>query len=89
MDHWSAVLPIEILEVTYEELVANQEKRTRELLDFCGLDWEPACVVPHLNERPVESASRWQVRQPVYTSSVCRWKNYASHISPLLDGPRL
>jgi len=89
MNHWKTVLPIEIFDVTYEELVTDQEKGTRELIDFCRLDWEPTCAVPHLNERSIQSASRWQVRQPVYLSSIGRWKNYERHIAPLLDGPRL
>lgn len=89
MNHWSAVLPIKMLEVAYEELVTDQDKWTRAMLDFCGLDWEPGCEAPHLDERPVQSASLWQVRQPVYERSIGRWKNYERHIGPLLDGPQL
>ena len=87
MEHWVNVLPIQIFEITYEQLVVNQETQTRELLEFCGLNWEPECAAPHLNQRPVQTASRWQVRQPVYTSSIGRWRNYEKHIAPLTDGP--
>ena len=79
-------MPLRILEVRYEELVANLEAESRRLIAFLGLDWEPACLAFHETERPVFTASLWQVRQPLYSSSVGRWRNYRKHLGPLLDG---
>ena len=76
MDHWQAVLPAPIHDVDYEETVADLEAVARRLIAACGLEWEPACLEFHRNERPVRTASVTQVRQPVYTRSVARWKNY-------------
>src|SRR5208337_2590832 len=77
MDHWHQVLPVPILEVDYEALVANPEREARELVAWCGLDWDPACLNFHENRRLVRTASAAQVRQPVHSRSVGRWKNYA------------
>jgi tetratricopeptide (TPR) repeat protein len=80
-EHWLRVLPIEILVIDYENLVANMEDETRRLTEFLGLDWEPACLDFHRTERPVLTASAWQVRQLLYTHSVGRWRNYAEHLA--------
>jgi tetratricopeptide (TPR) repeat protein len=86
MTHWRSVIPNDRLyEIDYEDLVANQEETTKSLLAFCGLEWEPACLDFQDNERVVRTASIWQVRQKMYSSSVERWKNYAPHIAPLLS----
>jgi tetratricopeptide (TPR) repeat protein len=82
--HWRAVLPMPVMEVQYEELVADLEGQSRRLIAFLGLEWEPQCIDFHQTERPVWTASAWQVRQPLYSSSVGRWRNYASHLGPLL-----
>jgi tetratricopeptide (TPR) repeat protein len=84
MDHWRKVLPKPILEVQYEELVENQEKISRKILQFCGLEWDDRCLEFHKNERPIRTASSWQVRQPMYTSSVDRWRPYAKPLQPLI-----
>lgn len=77
MEHWRAVLrPGTMLEVSYEELVMDPEGIARKIIEFIGLDWEDACLTPEANERPVRTPSQWQVRQPVYQSSVDRWRNY-------------
>jgi tetratricopeptide (TPR) repeat protein len=86
MSHWRAVLPLEILEVQYEDLVGNLESESRRLIAFLGLDWDPACLAFHETERAVMTASLWQVRQPLFTSSVGRWRNYRRHLRPLLAG---
>ena len=86
--HWLAVLPIPVLEVQYEELVANLEVESRRLIAFLGLEWDPACLAFHETERPVLTASVWQVRQPLYSSSVGRWRHYRAHLGPLLEGLR-
>ena len=84
VSHWRKVLPPgAFLEVSYEELVANQEHCTRQVLDFHGLDWDARCLQFHETQRPVLTASRWQVRQPLYSSSVQRWRKYAKFIGPL------
>ena len=83
--HWLRVLPLEMLAIDYEELVADLEGESRRLIEFLGLDWEPACLDFHRTERPVFTASSWQVRQPLYTRSVGRRRSYERHLGPLLD----
>ncbi len=84
MAHWRAVLPSGfILEVPYEELVADPETWSRKMLDFIGLEWDPRVLEFHTNRRQVTTASAWQVRQKVYKSSVARWRNYEKFIGPL------
>ncbi|MBV8934801.1 MAG: tetratricopeptide repeat protein [Alphaproteobacteria bacterium] len=79
--HWLRVLPLQILVIDYEKLVANPEHETHRLTDFLDLAWEPACLDFHRTERPVLTASAWQVRQPLYTCSVGRWRRYADHLA--------
>jgi tetratricopeptide (TPR) repeat protein len=77
MAHWRQVIPSDrFLDVDYEELVANREEVTRRLIAFIGLDWDDACLRPESNRRPVKTASMWQARQPVYRTSVERWRRY-------------
>jgi hypothetical protein len=83
--HWLKVLPLRILEVQYESIVANQEAESRRLIEFLGLPWEPACLDFHRAARSVYTASVWQVRQPMYASSVGRWRHYERHLGPMLD----
>jgi tetratricopeptide (TPR) repeat protein len=83
MEHWKAALPARIHEVDYEETVADLETVARRLVAACGLPWEPRCLAPHRSKRPVRTASLTQVRQPVYTKSVARWKNYAASLADL------
>lgn len=85
MNHWRAVLPGRMLDVSYEELVANQESLSRQILDFCELPWEAACLDFHKTDRRVQTASVAQVRQPIYTKAVRRWRNYEHRITPLLE----
>jgi hypothetical protein len=73
-----------MIDVQYEDLVADQEGQTRRVLDFCGLEWDDRCLDFHQTDRPVLTASNWQIRQPIYTSSIGRWRNYAEHLQPLL-----
>jgi hypothetical protein len=72
-------------EVEYEDLVANTEQEARRLLDYCGLPWEDACLDFHKTERAVRTASVTQVRQPIYRSSVERWRRYEKYLGPLLE----
>ncbi|HUG79568.1 MAG TPA: sulfotransferase [Burkholderiales bacterium] len=83
MQHWRAVLPGAIFDVDYAALVRERERVTRELLAFCGLDWEDACLEFDTSERVVATLSRWQVRQPVYADSVGRRDRYAPYIGAL------
>ncbi len=77
MEHWRLVLPADrFLEVDYEELVATPEPITRQMVEFCGLDWDEACLSPEHNMRSISTPSLWQARQPVYKSSVERWRKF-------------
>ncbi len=85
MEHWRRVLPLPMQEVAYEELVANQEAVSRQLVAFCGLEWDDRCLAFHKSPRVVQTASKLQVRQPIYTRSVARWKRFEKHLQPLKD----
>ncbi|HUV33136.1 MAG TPA: sulfotransferase, partial [Devosiaceae bacterium] len=86
MAHWRAVLPIRMLESDYEELVNDQEACSRALIDFLGLQWEDACLTFYESDRLVQTLSRWQVRQPIYRTSVEGWRKYEKHLGPLFEG---
>jgi tetratricopeptide (TPR) repeat protein len=86
MAHWRRVLPEgAMMEVQYEDLVADFEAQTRRLLTYCGLDWDDRCLMFHKTQRPVRTASMTQVRQPLYGTSVGRWRPYQRMLRPLLD----
>jgi hypothetical protein len=71
------------MEIHYEDIVFDQENQTRRLLEFCGLTWEEACLRFHENTAPVSTASSVQVRQPLYSGSIGRWKKYGSALHGL------
>jgi hypothetical protein len=83
MDHWWTVLPVPIHEVDYEDTVSDLEGVARRLIAACGLEWEPGCLEFHHLRRPVRTASVMQVRQPIYTRSVARWRNYEPELADL------
>ena len=84
MDHWRQLLPDDAwLEIEYETVVGNLEAEAKRLLDFCGLRWDPACLTFYQTNRTVRTASFAQVRQPVYTSSLQRWRRYENELAPL------
>jgi hypothetical protein len=83
MDHWQRTMPGAIHELSYERLVADQPGETRRLLEFCGLEWEDACLDFHLNPAASTTASAHQVRQPIYQSAVNEWRNYAPQLAGL------
>ena len=86
MRHWREVLPAgAFLDVRYEDIVADQEGQARKLIAYCGLDWNDACLDFHNTKRSIRTASVTQVRQPIYSSSVERWRHYRKHLGPLLD----
>lgn len=81
MAHWEQLYPNSIMTVDYEHLVAEQEQQSRKLIDFINLDWQDACLNFHETRRVVKTASFMQVRQPIYKSSIGRWKNYRQQLS--------
>ena len=83
--HWRATLPGRVHEVRYETLVADQRAETSRLLAHCRLPWEEACLHFERNEHAVATASAVQVRQPLYASSVGRWRRFERHLQPLID----
>ena len=83
MAHWKKVLPLPVMDVRYEEMIDDHESMVRRIVEFCGLEWNDACIDFHKTDRPVKTASSWQVRQPIYTSSKARWRHYADHLGPL------
>ncbi len=85
MRHWNEVLPGRMLDCRYEDLIADQEGQSRRLIDHLGLPWDDACLRFHETDRAVNTPSRWQVRQPIYASSVKRWKAYEDKIEPLIE----
>jgi len=85
MAHWRSVLPLRLFEIQYEELVANQEDRSRALVAHCGLPWNDSCLAFHESDRVVHTASKLQVRQPIYRGSIARWKHFEAHLQPLRD----
>jgi tetratricopeptide (TPR) repeat protein len=86
MDHWRKVLPEgAFYDLQYEQLVTDNETQARHLIEFCGLEWNDACLESHKNKRSIRTASVTQVREPVYTSSVERWRRYDKFLGPLKD----
>jgi tetratricopeptide (TPR) repeat protein len=86
MAHWHDVLPPgRILDVRYEDVVADLEGQARRILAHCGLPWDPQCLSFYRSSRPVMTSSASQVRQPIYTSAVGRWHNYERFLAPLLS----
>ncbi len=85
MDRWAERLALPVFDLVYEDLVRDLEGVGRRLLAFCGLDWHPDCARFFETERPVLTASRAQVRRPVYTTSIGKWRNYEKHLGPLIE----
>ena len=83
MQHWHALFPGQIMEVIYEDLVEDTESWARRMIDFLQLPWQPAVLDFQELDRTVKTASVWQVRQPVYTTSKARWKPYEQWLEPL------
>lgn len=86
MAHWREALPLDrFVEVDYETLVADLEPQARRLIAACGLEWNDACLAPDRNTRRIETASLWQARQPIYRTSVERWRRYQPWLGELLE----
>ena len=86
MDHWDAVLPNKILRVNNEDIIDDLEGQVLRMLDFLELPFEESCITFYETDRSVRTASSEQVRKPINKSGMHRWKPYAKHLSPLLDG---
>ncbi|MEL0108078.1 MAG: tetratricopeptide repeat protein [Rhodospirillaceae bacterium] len=85
MEQWHRMLPGKIIDVQYEDIVANLYGQAHRLIEQCGLPWEEACLSFQKAKRTVRTASSGQVRKPIYTSSVQRWRRYEAHLGPLLE----
>jgi tetratricopeptide (TPR) repeat protein len=85
MRHWDQVLPGKVLRVWHEDVVEDLEGNVRRLLDFCGLEFEPACIEFHRTERSVRTASSEQVRQPIFREGIDQWKHYERWLGALRD----
>ena len=83
MAHWKRTLDLPILTVQYEDLVANQERITRQIVEFAGLEWNESCLKFWQSKRKAATQSFDQVNKPIYDSSIGRWKNYEKHLGPL------
>lgn len=83
MTHWQEVTNVHLR--TYETVTSDFEATTRALVEACALEWDEACLAYHETQTNVRTPSKWQVRQPIYTSSVGRWQRYESHLQPLLE----
>lgn len=83
MGHWDSLFPGRILHSRYEDLITNQEAASRKLIAWTGLPWDDSCLSFQDTERMVKTHSRWQVRQPIYKTSVASWEKYADHLGPL------
>lgn len=85
MAHWKSLAPDQMLDVPYDTLVNEPEQEVRRVLDFLGLPFEQACLEFHASSAPVKTASVWQVREPLYTRSSGRWRNYEKHLGPMME----
>jgi len=85
MEHWDAVLPGKVLQVQHEALVDDLEANVRRILEFCELEFEPACVQFHRTERSVRTASSEQVRQPIYRAGLDQWRRYEPWLTALRE----
>jgi hypothetical protein len=85
MRHWDTALPGRVLRVQHEDVVDDLEGTVRRLLDYCELQFEPACIEFHKTERSVRTASSEQVRQPIYREGLDQWRHYEPWLQPLRE----
>jgi len=83
MNFWNSLYPDSIYNLSYEKLTSNQEVETRKLIEFCELDWENNCLLPHQNKKKISTVSLAQARLPVYKTSINKWKNYSKYLKEL------
>ena len=84
MDHWKSVLNLQWMDVQYEDMIKDQEKTTRQIVEFCDLPWDDRCLRSHESGRTVMTLSYDQVNKPMYTTSIGRYRNYEKHIAALM-----
>ena len=89
MRHWDRVLPLRIHTIDYESMVEDPQRQTSRLLEHCGLPWNEKCMNFHANARAVHTPSKWQVRQPMYSTSVQKWRRFEKHLEPIAEQIRL
>jgi tetratricopeptide (TPR) repeat protein len=85
MEHWHSLMPGAIYDIHYEDLVADTEGQSKQVLEFCDLSWEPGCLQYYKNSAASTTASASQVREPVYNSSVGKWRHYSNELQPLIE----
>ena len=86
MAHWRRALPVgRILDVRYEDVVADLEGQARRIMAYCSLPWDDRCLSFHSTDRPIRTLSATQVRKPIYNSAIGRWRAYEAHLGPLLS----
>jgi hypothetical protein len=85
MAHWHAQPSLNLIDVAYEDVILNTERTARRLLEFLGLEFDSRCLATHTNHFPVETASQWQVRQPIYQDALENWRHYEKHLRPLME----
>lgn len=85
MNHWRTLFPETVLDVSYDELVENQEPVSKHIIAHCGLPWEPGCLDFDKNTAAVATASAAQVRKPIYRDSLARWRRFENELSPLIN----
>jgi len=85
MEYWSSILGERILDIEYDDTVNETEKTARKMIEFCGLEWDEKCLEFYNNRRDIRTASMWQARQPIYKTSLERWKRYDQHIGVLKE----
>jgi hypothetical protein len=85
MQHWREHLPLRMYELDYERLTQDTENEARKLIAFLDLPWDDQCLAFNQRKGVVTTLSQWQVRQPMYTSSINRWRRFEKHLGPLID----
>jgi len=85
MRHWQDILPGNMIEISYEDAIMHTETTARKALDFLGLPWDEHCLSPHTNQAAIETASKWQARQPIYRGSMERWRHYEKYLGQLIE----
>ena len=85
MTHWNEVLPGFVLRVQHEDVIDDLETQVRRILDFCHLPFESSCLHFYNTKRTIKTPSSEQVRQPINSAATQQWKNFETHLSPLID----
>ena len=86
MKFWHKLFPNKIYDLSYEKLTLNQEEEIKNLIEYCGLDWDDKCIDFHKNKRIVKTTSALQVRKKIYKGSSDVWKKYEKNLQPLIKG---